>query len=646
MSKLKFLMAVVVMAIMMMIPTSVRAEVKTYVLGDEAISLNLDEAEKVVCVYTAPSDGYYGRDLKKSSKLLYRFFRTESEAYGDYSYYVDWENSIIKLNKGEKVYIALTNFENYTVVEDFKFEKKSIEDVFKIDYETDDNSKVTLDVNSNPITLTLNGANLKYFKFDSEYDRDDARVKLNIIVNGDNTIDSSSSGYHTLMKLTEVDVTFAGNGTLNLVGYNPEKEFSNYGIDATDSKITVDGPEINIYSKYDLLSIKTTETLHESKKVGLVVNSGTLNGYVYPNHNKNKEETTYNPFINSVGDMWFDSGVVNTIFVDDGNVYYDNVSFPKGCIVDGNIKSGHGGHYDIDIFPEMEFGIYYDGKLEISNQCKLLDADNSHVQIYDSVDSTYKSEVRKTININDCVVGFDINSGVSDSGTIVETGEAICPGIVVTTSINGEKYTLVEGKDYTLKYENNIDVGVAKAIISGKVRFAGVKEIEFEIIKKEEKIEPKDEPKDDLKKDSKDSSESTTKSDDKKSVSDDSSKNEEIIFTKGKYRYKIIKDANGKKAGKVILLGFKKKSGAKKVVVAKKVKYKGKIYIITKIKKKAFYKKKKVKKVIIKSLKLKKIGKFAFAKISKKAVIKVPKKKFKKYKKLLKRAKFKGKIVK
>ena len=95
-----------------------------------------------------------------------------------------------------------------------------------------------------------------------------------------------------------------------------------------------------------------------------------------------------------------------------------------------------------------------------------------------------------------------------------------------------------------------------------------------------------------------------------------------------------------------ILRVISKKSGAKKVVVAKKVKYKGKIYIITKIKKKAFYKKKNIKKVIIKSLKLKKIGKFAFAKISKKAVIKVPKKKFKKYKKLLKRAKFKGKIVK
>ena len=56
---------------------------------------------------------------------------------------------------------------------------------------------------------------------------------------------------------------------------------------------------------------------------------------------------------------------------------------------------------------------------------------------------------------------------------------------------------------------------------------------------------------------------------------------------------------------------------------------------------KAFYNCKKLKKVTIRTKKLKKIGKFAFKNINKKATIKVPKKQLKKYTKMLKKSKVK-----
>lgn len=96
----------------------------------------------------------------------------------------------------------------------------------------------------------------------------------------------------------------------------------------------------------------------------------------------------------------------------------------------------------------------------------------------------------------------------------------------------------------------------------------------------------------------------------------------------------------------------------KKVVIPPKIVYKQKTYIVTQIADRAFYKSRKLKYVVlpesikeigkesfygcknlrnikVKSAKLKKVGKRAFGKISKKAVMKVPPGKTRKYKKLL-----------
>ena len=81
------------------------------------------------------------------------------------------------------------------------------------------------------------------------------------------------------------------------------------------------------------------------------------------------------------------------------------------------------------------------------------------------------------------------------------------------------------------------------------------------------------------------------------------------------------------KVTKIDSKAFKNQKKLKKVTIGKN---------ITSIGKQAFYGCKKLKTITVKTTKLKTVGKQAFKGIHKKAMIKVPKKKYKKYKKLLK----------
>lgn len=60
----------------------------------------------------------------------------------------------------------------------------------------------------------------------------------------------------------------------------------------------------------------------------------------------------------------------------------------------------------------------------------------------------------------------------------IYTGEEITPDAIVT--FGGAK--LVRGKDYTLSYENNIEIGIGKIIIEGKGNFTGTVTKEFNIV--------------------------------------------------------------------------------------------------------------------------------------------------------------------
>ena len=141
------------------------------------------------------------------------------------------------------------------------------------------------------------------------------------------------------------------------------------------------------------------------------------------------------------------------------------------------------------------------------------------------------------------------------------------------------------------------------------------------------------------------------------------------VFTSGKGTYKITKESSdGTTAGEVAYQSPKKKSYSK-VIIPANVEFKGVTYSVTSVAakafqnnknlanvtlpatvknigKRAFYGCKKLKKLTVKTTVLKKIGKKAFAGVPKKAKAKVPGKKLRAYKKLFKRAAYKGKVKK
>ena len=196
---------------------------------------------------------------------------------------------------------------------------------------------------------------------------------------------------------------------------------------------------------------------------------------------------------------------------------------------------------------------------------------------------------------------------------------------------------LVENKDYTVKYINNINPGKASAVVTGKGMFTGEIKLDFTIEEAKSEYGP-------------------------------------AVGSKVKdsdYIYKVIKagSKDGKVIGQVRVIGLKKKS-LKKIKIANVVTIDNVKYKVTQIGAKAFKSNKKIKSVVIgknvttigkqafynckalktvkiNSKKLKKVGKKAFyRKGGKKLTIKVPKKSKKKYKKILKKAKTNKYVVK
>lgn len=64
---------------------------------------------------------------------------------------------------------------------------------------------------------------------------------------------------------------------------------------------------------------------------------------------------------------------------------------------------------------------------------------------------------------------------------VVYNGSAFTPDVVVKS----QDYTLQKGTDYTVSYEDNVNVGTAKAIVTGKGDYEGTKEVSFVIAAKD-----------------------------------------------------------------------------------------------------------------------------------------------------------------
>lgn len=232
------------------------------------------------------------------------------------------------------------------------------------------------------------------------------------------------------------------------------------------------------------------------------------------------------------------------------------------------------------------------------------------------------------------------------------TGEQIRPAVVVT--MDGE--LLTEGEDYTLVYENNVEVGTAKVIIRAteQGRYYGEKIVEFTIKKTEQPSTAQP---------------GTEQPGTEKPGTEQPGTNPQPVppvanpvpakgmaATAGSFKVKVtVSSADG---GEVTVTGTKNKKLTSAVIPAT-VTINGYTFKVTEISKNAFKGCTKLKKVTIgknvktigasafsgcKSLKtitikskvLKKVGKAAFKGIYAKAKIKVPKAKLKAYKKLLK----------
>ena len=80
------------------------------------------------------------------------------------------------------------------------------------------------------------------------------------------------------------------------------------------------------------------------------------------------------------------------------------------------------------------------------------------------------------------VSGFDLSEANVTVEDQVYTGQPIEPKVVL--ELNDR--TLIEGTDYTLSYENNIEPGTATIIINGIGAYGGTKIVNFEILAKPE----------------------------------------------------------------------------------------------------------------------------------------------------------------
>lgn len=434
---------------------------------------------------------------------------------------------------------------------------------------------LTMDGYNGELNITNNGKN---------------KVDIEIVVKGENTLDGEGLG----LVLVGVSATFKGEGTLNVCG---KKSLIAIGFfNSKNNGITIDGPTINVLGGYQIpLYIESLKMI-----------SGTLNIEMCSIDTKNIGYAIYvNDKIELVG------GTVIVNYMDKEGV---EKVYPMIWV------NNHNEVVEQPVAVIDNCAIFVVGDLSVTDKLELIGVTSE----------------KYTVNLGDNfnfikADSLDMISAIDISKfkpSLLETkftydGKAKTPKV----KVGG----LVEGKDFSVKYVDNIKPGTATAIITGKGFYGGEIKIDFVIEGK---------------------------------ISEDGPK----VGSKIKYLdyiYKVIKagTTDGKETGEVALVGINNKK-LKKIKVAKTVSINNVKYKVTqigakafkknkkiksvvigknvkKIGKQAFFECKKLKKITIKSKKLKKksIGAKAFKGIYKKAKFKVPKKKLKLYKKLIKKAK-------
>lgn len=243
------------------------------------------------------------------------------------------------------------------------------------------------------------------------------------------------------------------------------------------------------------------------------------------------------------------------------------------------------------------------------------------------------------------------------------TGTEICPPIII--SYNGK--TLVQNIDYEVDYEDNIEIGEGRVIITGKGNYTGTTEITFAIVDETTEedsdddssvISPENPGQSQL------PSSPTTQTKPSTQTPQKSPSAQTPVASPAPAIGATLVSSDKKTTYKVTgsnTVEYRKTTANKaKVTIPSTVTYQGRKYQVTSIAAKAFRNNKKLKKVVIPStvrkigkqafvnckklknitikankLTAKSIGSKAFKGINPKATIKVPKKKLKLYKKIL-----------
>ena len=449
----------------------------------------------------------------------------------------------------------------------------------------------------NTKTLTMDGYNGYGILIESDHMHND----VTIVVNNENVIDDYN------LDLIDVDATFKGDGSLKIYraisGSNgwPLDNYSN-----RRDRVIIDGPYIELqravvdrfevksgFVKMNLRGFSRRSSDEEwieyepalKLSEGLYVTGGTIfveieePGYLYDN----------NPDIRIDYNCIF--YMIDTNASDEDNHIKSNVIL-KDCVIYIVDKSG--------LFEGLIFKNFYNKDKDVIFTIK----ENAEI-IYT------KSDYIEPVNID--------RFKTSVEGPVYYDGKPKTPKVI----IGG----LHEGIDYEVTYADNINIGKGKAIVRGKGLYTGQITVEFDIVKKPEN--------------SKETSSENSKTNNNKINNNKKIKDKYFV-------YRIISEPTKKKAGKVKIIGLRKKN--KKIIKVKNViKKNGKKYKVVSIAKKVFRNNKKITKVIIgknvtsigskaffkcgnlktiiiKSKKLNKIGKKAFAGIRKSVKIKFSKK--------------------
>lgn len=467
-----------------------------------------------------------------------------------------------------------------------------------------ENLKLTLENVDTNLSFRFFADNHIFCNVDSKDLTDPATITIEI--KGENKIDLSGTGtWNCVFSTSEYySVKVIGDGKLDML-------LAPYGDGIDSFNIEIDGPTLNFLSKDK--DYRPNECFYARNDI--VMKSGNIYAEFLPfvvddGGYENKHECLIYQSI-----FW-----ANSIVIEDGNIIvkYKNID------VDGDMPiSSLGMIYAYDSIEILSGNIYVIGDEKVIYYFKNDDKDKFVEGICHGYDEKTKINIDKTkVNI---LMGQIID--LNDIDMYLEKTEYIYDGkakkpIVFTLGLR-------EGIDYEVVYSNNVEVGKATVTVKakeGSTLFKGSKTLTFNIIKNKK---PKYSPV------------------------------KGTVITDGKYIYKVLKRGTTKLSGTVSIIGLKKKN-IKTVKIKSAVKIDGitykiisigkgafknnkkikKVYIgknIKKIGKYAFKGDKKLKRIIIKTVKLKKskVGKKAFYKTSKKLVVKVPKGKRKRYKKII-----------